>query len=178
MRVGNLKLDRPVAVKVINTLYQDTPGYAQRFVQEARAVARWRHENIIHIYYSDDESGLYYFVMEYIEGVDLRCRLAEYVAAYQLIPQNEVIRIGRAIANALDFAHGRGIVHRDVKPANVMLGHDGRVVLMDFGLALHVDRGSFGEILGSPAYISPEQARSLVLAAPASHSIWAGRNLV
>ncbi len=164
----DLKLDRPVAVKVINTLYQDTPGYAQRFVQEARAVARWRHENIIHIYYSDDESGLYYFVMEYIEGVDLRRRLAEYAAAYQLIPQNEVIRIGRAIANALDFAHGRGIVHRDVKPANVMLGHDGRVVLMDFGLALHVDRGSFGEILGSPAYISPEQARSSALAVPAS----------
>ncbi len=164
----DLKLDRPVAVKVINTHYQDTPGYAQRFVQEARAVARWRHENIIHIYYADDEAGLYYFVMEYIEGVDLRHRLAEYAAAHQLIPPYEVIRLGRAMANALDFAHSKGVIHRDVKPANVMLGQDGRIVLMDFGLALHVEQGSFGEILGSPAYISPEQARSSAQAVPQS----------
>jgi serine/threonine protein kinase len=164
----DLKLDRPVAIKVINTHYQDTPGYAQRFVQEARAVARWRHENIIHIYYADDEAGLYYFVMEYIEGVDLRHRLAEYAAAHQLIPPYEVIRLGRAIANALDFAHSKGVIHRDVKPANVMLGQDGRIVLMDFGLALHVEQGSFGEILGSPAYISPEQARNSAQAIPQS----------
>jgi serine/threonine protein kinase len=164
----DLKLDRPVAIKVINAHYQDAPGYAQRFVQEARAVARWRHENIIHIYYADDQAGLYYFVMEYIEGVDLRHRLAEYAAAHQLIPPQEVIRLGRAIASALDFAHSKGVVHRDVKPANVMLGQDGRIVLMDFGLALHVAQGSFGEILGSPAYISPEQARSSAQAVPQS----------
>lgn len=164
----DLKLDRPVAIKLINSHYLEAPGYAQRFVQEARAVARWRHDNIIHIYYADDEEGLYYFVMEYIEGVDLRRRLIDYAAAHQLIPHAEVLRIGRAIANALDFAHSKGVVHRDVKPANVMLGNDGRVVLMDFGLALHVERGSFGEILGSPAYISPEQARSSAQAVPAS----------
>lgn len=164
----DLKLDRPVAVKVINAHYQEAPGYAQRFVQEARAVARWRHENIIHIYYADDQDGLYFFVMEQIEGVDLRRRLVDYAAAHQLIPHSEVLRIGRAIASALDFAHSKGVVHRDVKPANVMLGQDGRVVLMDFGLALHVEQGSFGEILGSPAYISPEQARSSAQAVPAS----------
>lgn len=164
----DLKLDRPVAIKVINTHYQDAPGYAQRFVQEARAVARWRHENIIHIYYADDQAGLYYFVMEYIEGVDLRHRLIEYAAANHLVPPQEVIRLGRAIASALDFAHSKGVVHRDVKPANVMLGQDGRIVLMDFGLALHVEQGSFGEILGSPAYISPEQARSSAQAVPQS----------
>lgn len=164
----DLKLDRPVAIKLINSHYLDTPGYAQRFVQEARAVARWRHDNIIHIYYADDEEGLYYFVMEYIEGVDLRRRLIDYAAAHQLIPHTEVIRIGKALANALDFAHSKGVVHRDLKPANVMLGNDGRIVLMDFGLALHVEQGSFGEILGSPAYISPEQARSSALAVPAS----------
>jgi serine/threonine-protein kinase len=85
-----------------------------------------------------------------------------------LIPHDEVIRIGRAVANALDYAHQKGVVHRDVKPSNVMVAKDGRVVLMDFGLALDMTEGSVGEVFGSANYISPEQARNSAEAVPQS----------
>lgn len=156
----DVKLERPVAIKVIDARYRDDPAYAQRFVNEARTVATWFHENILQIYYADDQDGLYYFVMEYVRGLDLGQLLEKYKEAGELIPHEDIIRIGRAVARALDFAHQRGIIHRDVKPSNVIISEDGRVVLADFGLAMDVKQGSSGEVFGSPHYISPEQARS------------------
>jgi serine/threonine protein kinase len=164
----DVKLERPVALKVIDARYRDDPAYARRFVQEARAVAAWRHENIIQIYYADDQEGLYYYVMEYIDGRDLAQLLATYSADGELMPQADVVRIGRAMAAALDYAHRRGVVHRDVKPSNVMVARDGRVVLGDFGLALDVQHGSIGEAFGSPHYMAPEQARRSTDAVPQS----------
>lgn len=164
----DVKLRRPVAVKVIDARHRSKPKYAERFLKEARAVARLRHENIIQIYYADDENGLYYYVMEYVDGQDLGSLLSERSAHRDLLPYPEVLRIGRALASALDFAHSRGIIHRDVKPSNVMLSSDGRVILGDFGLALDLSEGSSGEAFGSPHYISPEQARRSSDAVPQS----------
>jgi serine/threonine protein kinase len=164
----DIKLQRPVAIKVIDARYRDNPQYARRFVTEARAVARWRHENIIQIYYADDQDGLYYYVMEAIDGPDLSSVLNAHAARGEKLPHAEVLRIGKAIASALDYAHKHGVIHRDVKPSNIFLSRDGRVVLGDFGLALDLNQGSSGEAFGSPHYISPEQARRSTDATPQS----------
>ena len=164
----DVQLQRPVAIKVIDARHRRKGTYAERFLREARTVAAWRHENIVQIYYADQEDGLYYYVMEYLEGGDLAELLGQYTDKGQLMPHEEVLRIGRAIATALDYAHKQGVIHRDVKPANVMLAADGRIVLTDFGLALDVEQGTMGEVFGSSHYIAPEQARRSASAVPQS----------
>jgi serine/threonine protein kinase len=164
----DVKLQRPVAVKVIDARFRNNPAYAKRFVREAQAVATWRHENIAQIHYADEEGDLYYFAMEYIDGLDLGQLLTQYASNGELIPQADVLRIGQAVANALDYAHAKGVVHRDVKPSNVIIARDNRVVLSDFGLALDVQQGSVGEVFGSAHYIAPEQARRSSDAIPQS----------
>ncbi len=164
----DVKLNRPVAIKMIDARYRDNPVYAERFVREAQTVAKWRHEHIIQIYYADDEDGLYYFAMEYIDGLNLKQLLAQYTAKNELMPHDEVLRIGQAIAQALDYAHKQGIIHRDVKPSNVMVTNDNRVILTDFGLVMDVSEGSLGEVFGSSHYIAPEQARNSSDAVPQS----------
>lgn len=164
----DVKLMRPVAVKVLDERLQANQAYAQRFVREAQTVAAWRHENVLQVYYADETDGIYYFVTEYIDGADLGKMLDEYTHLGELMPHADVLRIGRAIASALDYAHKLGVIHRDVKPANVLVERSGRVVLGDFGLALDVQQGTLGEVLGTPQYISPEQARHSAEAVPAS----------
>lgn len=164
----DVKLNRPVAIKVIDVRYRGNPDYVKRFVREARAVALWRHENIMQIYYADDQDGLYYFVMEYVEGMDLGGLIASYNMAGELIPHSDIGRIGRAVAGALDYAHERGVIHRDIKPSNIMVSRSGRVVLADFGLAMEVGEGSVGEVFGTARYIAPEQARRSADAIPQS----------
>ena len=164
----DISLQRPVAIKVIDARFRDDSDYTDRFISEAQAIATWRHENIIQVYYADKIDDLYYFVMEYVDGLDLASLLREYAESESLMPHDDVIRIGQAIASALDYAHERSVIHRDVKPANVMVASDNRVVLMDFGLALDVQQGSIGEVLGTPHYVSPEQARHSASAVPQS----------
>ena len=164
----DIKLQRPVAIKVIDSGLQEKTSYIDRFVQEARALAGWRHENIIQIHYADDENGLYYFVMEYIDGQNLQQILAEYTANGELVEIEDVLRIGTAIGSALDFAHEHGVIHRDVKPSNIFVERSGQVVLGDFGLALDVQQGSIGETFGTVHYIAPEQAQRSSNAVPES----------
>lgn len=155
----DVKLQRPVAVKVVDVRFRNNPAYAKRFVREAQAVAQWRQENIAQVYYADEEGDLSYFAMEYVDGLDLGQLLSHYASRGELMPERDALRIGRAIASALDYAHAKKVVHRDVKPSNVIVARDERVVLTDFGLALDVEQGSVGEVAGTAHYIAPEQAR-------------------
>jgi serine/threonine protein kinase len=157
-----------VAIKVIDTRYRKDPAYTERFLKEARVMAKWRHENIVQVYYADDEAGLLYYVMELIDGQDLASLMAYYVDAGELMPIADILRVGRSVANALDYAHAQGVIHRDVKPSNVLVASDGRVALGDFGMALDVRDGSLGDVFGTPHYISPEQARRSADAVPQS----------
>ena len=164
----DVMLQRPVAIKIVELDDRTNAAAADRFLQEARVVAAWWHEHITPIYYADKEESLYYFVMEYINGLDLMDLIARYGEDDELIPHADVLRIGEAIAEALDYAHEQGVIHRDVKPSNVLISKDGRVLLSDFGLALTVDGGVQGEIFGTPQYIAPEQARHSGDAVPQS----------
>ena len=164
----DVKLQRPVAIKVIDKRYKNEPAYASRFVNEARMMAKWRHENIIQIYYADDAQGYSYYVMEYVDGQDLSTVMSAYTEDGELMPIVDVLRIGNAIASGLDYAHRQGVVHRDIKPSNVLIAKDGRVLIGDFGMALEVRDGSLGSIFGTPHYISPEQARRSADAVPQS----------
>lgn len=164
----DVKLQRAVAIKVIEKRYKSDPAYSQRFVNEARMMAKWRHENIIQIYYADDTQGYSYYVMEYVDGQDLSTVMSIYAEEDTLMPIADVLRIGNAIASALDYAHRQGVIHRDIKPSNVLISKNGRVLLSDFGMALEVSDGSMGNIFGTPHYISPEQARRSADAVPQS----------
>jgi serine/threonine protein kinase len=152
----------------MDTRYRDNTAYVKRFGREAQTITRWRHEHIIKIYYADKKAHPYYFVMEYIDGPDLGQVLTKYGASGKRPPPAEVLRIGRAVASALDYAHRRKVVHRDVKPSNIMVAKNGRVVLTDFGLAMDIEQGSLGEVFGSANYVAPEQARYSADAVPQS----------
>jgi tRNA A-37 threonylcarbamoyl transferase component Bud32 len=162
------RLQRPVALKVIDERYRGDPAYTERFIHEASYVATWRHPNILQVYFAGEEDGLYYYVMEYIPGRDLGQILAELKSAGKLLPASEVLRIASAVTDALDYAHQRKVIHRDVKPSNVIVADDGRIVLADFGLAMNASVGTVGSAFGSPLYIAPEQARNSSLAVPQS----------
>jgi serine/threonine protein kinase len=164
----DVKLNRHVAVKFIDKHFKNNPVYASRFINEARMMAKWRHENIIQIYYADDTQGYSYYAMEYVDGQDLSKIMELYQEQGELMPIDDVLRIGKAIASGLDYAHRQSIIHRDIKPSNVLIAKDGRVLLGDFGMALDVRDGSMGNIFGTPHYISPEQARRSADAVPQS----------
>jgi len=150
------QLDRMVAVKVLHPFLAGEEGFVTRFKREARIVATLRHPNIMQVYDFDYNEALdiYYMVMEFIDGPTLKTRLSE-----GQLPLEETVRIGIAIADALDYAHQRGMVHRDVKPANIMFMQDGQPVLTDFGIAKMLTLSGLtasGAMVGTPAYMAPE----------------------
>ncbi|HMR65977.1 MAG TPA: serine/threonine-protein kinase, partial [Anaerolineae bacterium] len=139
----DIKLNRAVAIKVIDTRYRDNPTYAQRFVREAQTIANWHHENIIQIYYADVEDGLYYYAMEYIDS-DLEKLLAQAKVNDERLPYDEVLHIGRSVAAALDYAHSRKVVHRDVKPSNILIDPEWRGVFDHLWLRFWVGKSNPG----------------------------------
>lgn len=151
-------LNRTVAIKVLPPQLAADPTFRQRFRQEAEVIASLTHENIVAVYDIEEFEGTVFIVMELIDGASARA-----VRHARPMTADEVRTIGISVARALTCAHQRGIVHRDVKSPNVMLTRDGKVKLMDFGIARVVGGGVrtvTGSVLGTPEYMAPEQARS------------------
>jgi serine/threonine-protein kinase len=151
-----LNLERQVAIKVLHPFLADETGFVTRFQREARIVATMRHPNIVQVYDFDhnEEFDIYYMVMEYIQGPTLKARLEN-----DDIDLEEAVFIAAAIADALDYAHRREMVHRDIKPGNIMFTDEGQPVLADFGIARMLSLTGLtasGAMVGTPAYMAPE----------------------
>src|SRR5262249_48351200 len=133
--------------------------------REAEAVARLRHPNIVAIHDTGEHEGRAWLAMDLVEGRSLDKRLAPKAADAERIPQNEALEALRDVARAVHYAHGQGVIHRDLKPQNIMIDAQGRATVLDFGLArVRSSDGSqltkTGAALGTPAYMPPEQASS------------------
>jgi putative two-component system response regulator len=149
-------LDRYVAIKVLPDFFADEPGYRERFQQEARSVARLKHQNILEIFDYGYDDGTPYLVLELIDGGTLADRVGKPMEL------REVVRLLEPLGSALDHAHAHGILHRDIKPSNVLITREGTPILADFGLAKltgTIQRlTTSGVVMGTPEYMSPEQA--------------------
>ncbi len=148
-------LDRPVAIKELKEVYRSDSVIVQRFEREARLAASFQHENIVHVYDYGHKPD-YCIIMEYVDGITLT-RIIEESGP---LPTDVGIMIALQAASALEYAHARGIIHRDIKPGNIMVKKNGEVKLMDFGIARTKDLDSLtmpGTLLGTPSYMSPEQ---------------------
>ena len=155
-----LSLDRKVAIKVLPMRFSENPEYVARFYKEGQAAAKLNHSNIVQAFDVGETGGYHYFVMEYVEGHTLHDELEK----GKVFPEAEALRIITQIARALAHAHERGLIHRDVKPKNVMMTPDGMAKLADMGLArLAADeqaaQAEAGKAYGTPYYIAPEQIR-------------------
>ena len=157
-RATDTGLGRDVALKLLRPEYMRDPDFSSRFRQEAQAAASLSHPNVVTVYdYGEDPSGPF-IVMELVDGEDLSAILRRSGA----LPPRKAARIGAGVARALAAAHARGLVHRDIKPGNVLIGADGQVKVADFGIARAIAEAQVtlpGTTLGSVHYFSPEQAR-------------------
>jgi serine/threonine protein kinase/tetratricopeptide (TPR) repeat protein len=158
------RLDRYVAVKVLHPHLVEGEDFLARFEREAKAVATLRHPNIVIVHDFDVEDNIYYMVMEFIDGQSLKEKLLQLNASQTYMPLATIEQIMKCITEALDYAHDRGMLHRDVKPSNVILDTKGEAFLTDFGIARILSNTQFtatGALIGTPAYMSPEQGQGL-----------------
>jgi beta-lactam-binding protein with PASTA domain/tRNA A-37 threonylcarbamoyl transferase component Bud32 len=154
------QLDRLVAVKVLFPEYARDPSFVERFRREAQNAALLNHPNIVSVYDYGQERGTYFIVMEYVEGQSLR----DILRADGALPTMQAARIASEIAGALDFAHRHGVVHRDIKPGNVMITPTGQVKVTDYGISANPTDAAAGltqtgAVIGTATYFSPEQAQ-------------------
>src|SRR5438309_3975863 len=150
-------LGRTVAVKTLLSQYAGDPHFIERFRREAQNAASLNHPNIVGVYDTGSDDGTHYIVMEYVKGKTLRDVIRE---EGPLLPER-VAEIGAEVCAALSFAHQHGIVHRDVKPANIMIAPNGGVKVADFGIARAISGDTVTQtamVLGTAQYFSPEQA--------------------
>ena len=151
-------LDRDVAVKILRMDFSNDDEFIKRFHREAQSATSLTHQNIVSIYDVGEEDGIYYIVMEYVDGMTLK----QYIQAFSPIPVEKVLDIMTQITSALALAHQNHIVHRDIKPHNVLIDHEDNVKITDFGIATALSATSITQtnsVLGSVHYLSPEQAR-------------------
>jgi serine/threonine-protein kinase len=162
-RAHDALLERYVALKFLHEQYNEDDDFVERFKREARSVAQLQHPNIVTVIDRGEEEGRQYIVFEYIDGENLK----ELVVRKGRLDVADALEVATEIARALAFAHDRGLIHRDVKPQNVLLNGDGRAKVTDFGIArsLDVEHGvtQTGTVLGSSNYIAPEQASGQVV---------------
>ena len=150
-------LDRPVAVKVMHREMSEQADQLERFRQEARAVAKISHPNVVSVIDAGEDGGHPYIVFEYVEGETLKQRIAR-VGALDI---QEAIAYAIEIARGLSIAHARNMVHRDIKPQNVLIDDEGRAKLTDFGISRQLEQDGMtatGRVLGTTDYVAPEQA--------------------
>lgn len=152
-------LDRDVAIKVLHPIVASDEKFLARFRREAKAAAALRHPHIVQVYDFGNDGDRYFMAMEYVGGSSLKQRLDDLRAQNQRMPLEDAVRIITQIADALHYAHEHGIVHRDVKPGNILIDDRGRAVLSDFGIAhmMEATRYTLSTVLGTPHYMSPEQ---------------------
>jgi serine/threonine protein kinase len=154
-------LQRYVAIKILHPEVSNDETFLARFRLEARSVAGLRHPNIVQVHDFGTEAGLSYLVMEYVEGPSLKQRIKELRDGSEYMPRAEMFHVVQGVAGALDHAHEQGIIHRDVKPGNIVLTAEkgGDAILTDFGLTRILGMSSMTSsgILGTPEYLSPEQ---------------------
>jgi eukaryotic-like serine/threonine-protein kinase len=162
-RAYDTQLERRVAIKILHERFAGDDEYVGRFRQEARSVAQLTHPNIVSVIDRGDDSGSQYIVFEFVDGENLK----ELIVRSGPLPLRHAVEIALAVADGLSFAHEHGLVHRDIKPQNVLLGKSGGVKVTDFGIArsLDVEHGltQTGTVVGSGEYLSPEQANGGVV---------------
>ncbi len=155
-------LKRVVAVKMIHAHLSSDAGFVARFEEEATAVAKLRHPNIVQVYDYDHDDQVYYMVLEFVPGETLQEHLKRLNESDRKLPIKEALKYAQDISNAADYAHHRGMIHRDIKPANVMLSVQGDAILMDFGIAKIIGgqrHTATGAVVGTAMYMSPEQIK-------------------
>src|SRR5260370_1625880 len=163
-RAADTKLGRDVALKVLPAAMARDPEFLGRFQREARSVAALNHPNIVTMFSVEEAEGVHFLTMELVEGQSIKQLIAE-----SRLSIEQILDLGAALAEALAAAHEKGIAHRDLKPANVMVTKDGRVKVLDFGLAkdtfaansagataTSADYTQAGRVMGTPAYMSPD----------------------
>ncbi len=159
-KAKQLSLDRIVAIKILPKRLSENPEFVDRFYREGRAAARLNHPNIVQAYDVGESGGYHYFVMEYIDGQTV----FDLLGGDRPVEEGDALRVMLQVAKALEHAHRQGLIHRDVKPKNIMLTAAGDVKLADMGLAREIDdyataAAEAGRAYGTPYYISPEQIR-------------------
>ena len=160
-RAADERLGREVALKVLPPEFAWDPERVERFEREVRAAAQLNHSNIVTVHEFGQGEGQHFYTMALMPGGDLKARIQAHPEG---MPAAEARRVGAAVARALDYAHRRGFVHRDVKPENILFDEEGTPQLTDFGIARAMGSGTMtapGMVIGSPHYMSPEQTRGL-----------------
>lgn len=169
-RGRHVRLDREVAIKVLHSHLAEGDDFRARFEREARAIARLQHPHIVQVYDFDILDDFIYMVMEFIQGGNLKLRLDGAFKQGRFLEFGFIQRVLDQVGSGLDYAHQQGMLHRDVKPGNILLREDGQAVLADFGIARILSSTQYtatGALIGTPAYMSPEQGRGEALT-PAS----------
>jgi serine/threonine protein kinase len=162
-KARQLSLNRTVAIKILPKRFSENPEYVERFYREGQAAAKLNHNNIVQAFDVGEAGGYHYFVMEYVEGKTLYDDLS----AGAIFKEDEALEIIIQVAHALAHAHARGLIHRDVKPKNIMIDPNGVVKLADMGLAratedIETAQTEAGKAYGTPYYIAPEQIRGKI----------------